>query len=106
MSKTAKKTKSQQSTFEREMQDSRFKAAFEKNYEVFVLEELLAAMAQGNEMSVRSLAKEAGLHPNAIQNLRSGKTTDIKLSSFMKIAHAHGFDLQLVKGKKRIPVNR
>lgn len=94
----------QLSTFEREMQDAEFKAAFEKEYEEFALQELLAAMSQGDEKSVRSLAKAAGLHPNAIQNLRSGKTTDIKLTSFLKIARAHGYELELVKGDVHIPV--
>jgi len=93
MKKTKKKTK-KLSTFEREMQNAKFKAAFEQEYQEFALQELLAAMSQGDEKSVRALAKAAGLHPNAVQNLRSGKTTDIKLSSFLKI----------VKGDVHIPV--
>jgi hypothetical protein len=104
MMKGTKKNKSKLTTFEREMQDAKFKAAFEREYKEFALQELLAAMSQGDEKSVRALAKAAGLHPNAIQNLRSGKTNDIKLSSFLKIAWAHGFALQLVKGKVHIPV--
>jgi len=103
MNKT-KKTHSKISTFEKEMQDADFKAAFEQEYKEFALQELLAAMSQGDEKSVRELAKAAGLHPNAVQNLRSGKTTDIKLSSFLKIARAHGFAVELVKGKLHIPV--
>ena len=103
MKKTKNKTK-ELSTFEREMQGTKFKAAFEREYKEFALQELLAAMSQGDEKSVRALAKAAGLHPNAIQNLRSGKTTDIKLSSFLKIAWAHGFALKLVKGNVHIPV--
>lgn len=104
MKKTSKKTSKELSTFEREMQNAKFKAAFEQEYEEFALQELLAAMSQGDEKSVRALAKAAGLHPNAIQNLRSGKTTDIKLTSFMKIASAHGYSLELVKGDVHIPV--
>ena len=104
MKKTKKNKTKELSTFEREMQDAKFKAAFEQEYEEFALQELLAAMSQGDEKSVRALAKAAGLHPNAVQNLRSGKTTDIKLSSFLKIAWAHGFALELVKGKVHIPV--
>ena len=93
------------STFEREMRSAKFKAAFDTEYHEFALQELLASMSQGEEeKSVRSLAKAAGLHPNAIQNLRSGKTTDIKLTSFVKIARAHGYELKLVKGKVHIPV--
>jgi DNA-binding Xre family transcriptional regulator len=99
-----KKKSKQLSTFEREMQDAKFRAAFEKEYQEFALQELLASMSEDDEKSVRVLAKEAGLHPNAIQNLRSGKTTDIKLTSFLKIARAHGYELELVKGKVRIPV--
>lgn len=76
MKETKKKTK-ERSTFEREMLDAKFKAAFEQEYEEFGLQELLAAMSQGDEKPVRALAKAAGLHPNAIQNLRSGKATDI-----------------------------
>jgi DNA-binding Xre family transcriptional regulator len=92
------------STYEREMRSSTFKKAFEKEYKEFALQELLTSMAEGDEKSVRVLAQEAGLHPNAIQNLRSGKTTDIKLTSFLKIAGAYGFSLQLVKGKGHIKV--
>ena len=101
--KKIKKSK-QTSTFEREMRSAEFKAAFDKEYKEFALQELLASMSQGDEKSVRGLAKAAGLHPNAIQNLRSGKTTDIKLTSFLRIAKAYGFDLELVKGTVHIPV--
>jgi hypothetical protein len=61
-------------------------------------------MTEGDTKSVRALAKAAGLHPNAIQNLKSGKTADIKMKSFLKIAHAYGYTLQLVKGNVHIPV--
>jgi hypothetical protein len=100
-----KKRNEEMSTYEREMQDPKFRAAFEQEYQKFALQELLISMSQGDEKSVRSLAKEAGLHPNAIQNLRSGKTNDMKLTSFLKIARAYGFSLQLVKGKVHIPVS-
>ena len=88
-------------TFEREMRDSNFKEAFDSEYQQFALQELLAV---GDTKSVRALAKAAGLYPNAIQNLKSGKATDIKMTSFLKIAKAYGFKLELVKGKTHIPV--
>jgi hypothetical protein len=65
-------------TFEREMQNARLKETFDKEYQEFALQELIASMAKGDTKSVRALAKAAGLHPNAIQNLKSGKTSDIK----------------------------
>lgn len=64
-----KKTNEEMSTYEREMQDSKFRAAFEQEYQEFALQEPVLSMSQGHEKSVRSLAKEAGLHPNAFQNL-------------------------------------
>jgi hypothetical protein len=99
-----KKSNKQTTTFEREIKDAKFKATFDREYQEFALQELISAMAEGDAKSVRALAKAAGLHPNAIQNLRSGKTADIKMTSFLKIAHAYGYTLQLVKGKVHIPV--
>lgn len=93
------------STFEQEMLNPRFKAEFEKEYKEFALKELILAMSKGDKKSVRSLAKLVGLHPNAIQNLRSGKTTDIKLTSFVKIASAYGYSIELVKGKEHILIH-
>ena len=77
MAITMKKKTKRISTFEREMQDAKFKKAFEQEYQEFAVHELISAMAEGDKKSVRALARAAGLHPNAIQNLRSGKTTDI-----------------------------
>lgn len=96
----------QMTTFEREMQDAKFKESFDREFQEFAVQELLAAMAEGNVKSVRALAKAAGLHPNAIQNLKSGKTSDIKMTSFLKIAKAYGYTLELVKGKVHIPVTK
>ena len=62
-----KKKNEPMSTYEREMQDPEFKKAFEEGYMEFTLQELLLAISEGDEKSVRTLAKEAGLHPNAVQ---------------------------------------
>ena len=99
-----KKKNEPMSTYEQEMQDPEFKKAFEKEYMEFALQELLFAMSEGDEKSVRILAKEASLHPNAVQKLRSGKSGDVRLSTFIKIAGAYGYSLELVKGNKHIPV--
>jgi len=93
------------STYEREMQNAKFKETFDKEYQAFALQELLLSMSEGDDKSVRKLAEEAGLHPNAIQNMRSGKTQDIKLTSFLKIADAYGYSLELVKGNSHLPVS-
>jgi len=97
--------KRQPSTFEREMQDPTFRALFKKEYEKFLLSELILALMEKDKKSVRLLANEVGLSPTVIQKLRSGKQDDIKLSNFIGISHAFGYHLILEKGKERIPLS-
>jgi hypothetical protein len=58
-------------------------------------------MAEDNK-SVRALANELGVSKTVIQNIRSGEQTDMKLSNFLKMTHAYGFQLVLEKGDQRI----
>ena len=46
---------------------------FEKGYREFLLSELLLAIMRDNEVSVRKLAKEAGVSPTIVQELRWAK---------------------------------
>lgn len=90
------------STFEREMKQPRFKKAFEKRYKELLLSELLIALMERDEKSVRGLAKEVGLSPTVIQKIRSGKQTDLKINNFVRIAHACGYHVVLEKDHERI----
>ena len=92
------------STFEREMQKPKFKKAFEKSYEEFLLSELLIAMMEEDSKTVRQLAKDAELSPTVIQKVRSGKQDDIKMKNFINISHACGYKVILEKGDTRIPL--
>ncbi len=91
-----------QSTFEREMKKASFRKKFEKKYKEFLISELVLAMMENDQKSVRALAKEVGLSPTVIQKLRSGKQTDIKLSNFINISHACGYEVVLEKGDSHI----
>ncbi len=62
----------------------------------------MAAMLEKDEKSVRSLAKEVGVSPRIIQDLKSGKQHDIKLSNFYHIASALGYHIVLQKGRHRL----
>ena len=86
------------------MQDPKRKAAFDLEYKQFALSELMLALMTNDEKSVRKLAKEAGLSPTVIQNIRSGKQKDIKLENFKNIVKACGYNIVLEKGTERIPV--
>jgi len=90
------------STFERKMKNPKFKKAFDKGYKKLLFSELMISIMKGDDVSIRNLAKEANISKSVIQNLRSGKQHDIKVSNLIKIAHAFGYALILQKGNERL----
>lgn len=98
------KAKKVLSTFEREMKNPTFKKAFEKGYKNFLLSELLIAIMEEDEISVRELSKEVGLSPTIIQKIRSGKQDDLKISNFVSIVHACGYKVMLIKNDEKIEI--
>jgi len=92
----------QLSTFEREMQKASFRKKFEKEYKDFLLSEIICALMENDNKTVRKLAKEVGLSPTVIQKLRSGKQEDVRLRNFVNLSHACGFNIILEKGNDRI----
>lgn len=98
------KPKKAMSTFEREMKNAKFKKAFDKSYKEFLLSELLIAIMEKDDKSVRKLAKETGVSPTIIQNIRSGKQENLKVSNFVSIAHACGYKVILEKNDDRFEI--
>lgn len=96
------KSKKPQSTIDRWMAKPGFQEAFGREYKEFLLSELVLALMAQDTKSVRDLAKELGVSKTVIQNLRSGEQTDMKLSNFVKLTHAYGYDLVLEKPGERI----
>lgn len=92
------------STYEREMKNARFKKGFDKSYKEFLLSELLIAIMEEDEISVRELAKEVGLSPTIIQKIRSGKQEDLKISNFVSIVQVCGYKVILEKNDERIEI--
>lgn len=90
------------STYEREMQKESFRKMHEKSYKELLFSELLIAIMEGDDKSVRVLAKEAKLSLSVIQDIRSGKQQDIKASNLIKIANAFGYEVILQKGKEKL----
>ena len=90
------------STYERKMQDAKFKKAYKEKYQELLFSELIISMMESDEKSVRKLAEEARISPSVIQDLRSGKQDDIKASNLIKLAHAFGYEVILKKGNKNI----
>lgn len=69
----AKKLKT---TFDKWMADPKVKKHFDRKYKDVVLSEIFLALMDNDDKSVQELAKEVGLSPTVIQNLRSGKCYD------------------------------
>ena len=96
------KSKQPSSTVERWMQRPGFRQGVEKERKQLLLSELVLAIMAEDCKSVRALAKELGVSKTVIQNLRSGEQTDMKLSNFVKLTNAYGYDVVLEKACERI----
>lgn len=69
---------------------------FEKGYRDFALSELILALMDHDEVSVRRLAKSAGISPTIVQSMRSGLKKNHSMESFYKILTSLGFDQFMV----------
>ena len=99
-----KKNKKPSSTYEKEMENPKFKKLFEKEYQELVISELILAMMADDNISVRKLAKEIGVAPSVVQSVRSGKHSNMTLKTFIKLISALGGELTVRRGKEYIPV--
>jgi len=107
-------TKKIESTFERfiESLSPEERKKYDEEYREFVLSELLLAAMAKDDISVRKLAKMAGVSPTIVQAMRSGSKTDFSMQSFFKILrglgskkimvelHGHYIPLEIPAAKK------
>ncbi|MBA4697716.1 MAG: helix-turn-helix domain-containing protein [Legionella sp.] len=90
------------STYERKMQGKDFKRKYEKHYKELLFSELLVSIMEGDAKTVRALAAEADISPSIIQDLRSGRQQDIKVTNLIKIAKVLGYEVILQKGEEKL----
>lgn len=69
---------------------------FNEGYKNFALSELILALMERDEISVRKLAKIAGVSPTIVQEMRSGLKKNYSMESFYKILKTLGFDQFMV----------
>lgn len=98
------KNKEPESTFDEIMSNPERRKKFDASYKEFVLSELLIALMEEDKKSVRALAKEAGISPTIIQDIRSGNKNNVTLKTFSSIIKSVGYKLYIKKGKKQIPI--
>lgn len=79
---------------------------FKEGYKNFALSELVLALMERDEISVRKLAKIAGISPTIIQEMRSGLKKNYSLESFYKILKSLGFNQFMVGSNNQfIPID-
>jgi len=83
------------STYDELMQNPEFKRKHEESYRELVLSELLLALMAEDKISIRNLAKQAGISPAIIQDIRSGKRDNLTLKTFTSLINALGYNLVL-----------
>ena len=86
------------STYERLIhEDPHFEEDLNRGYQEFILSELILAIMQEDHATVRKLAKEAGVSPSLIQDLKMGKRDNLTLKSFFNIMDALGYEILVKK---------
>ncbi|MFH1831579.1 MAG: helix-turn-helix transcriptional regulator [bacterium] len=106
---TKKTTKKPLSTYDKHIQSLSTKELkdFQTGYQELLLSELVIAAMQEDDVSVRALAKAAGISPTIVQEIRAGKRKNLSLQSFFKILDALGYSFILEKpGKNRKKTER
>ena len=89
------------STYEEFIKNKKQKKILDKEYREFLISELLLAAMEEDHISIRKLAKEAGVSPSLIQDLRTGKKDNLTFRSFSNIIDALGYDIVLEKRKRQ-----
>jgi DNA-binding Xre family transcriptional regulator len=85
------------STYDEFIQDPEEKKLLENDYRELVLSELFLALMDEDQISVRRLAKAAGISPTIIQELRTGKKDNLTLKTFLLLIESLGYSLILEK---------
>jgi DNA-binding Xre family transcriptional regulator len=91
------KTSIKESTFNRMMKNKDRKKKFDEGYGKFLLSEFLIEAMEKEHISVRKLAEQAHVSPTVIQNIRSGKTTNVTLKKLTSLTSALGYQIDFKK---------
>ncbi len=86
-----------ESTFDREMKDPAFRAAFDKESVALEVSEFLAKQMAEQEISVRTLAARASVSPTVVQGIKSGKRKNIEYTTLKALTHALGYQIRFKK---------
>jgi len=77
--------------------DPKSKAEFYKEYNEFLLSEFVLEKMEAENISVRTLAKRAGVSPTIIQKIRSKNAERINFRTFTNVLNTLGYRINIVK---------
>ena len=76
---------------------------FDAEYTQLLISEMLIAAMEKDNISVRELAKAAGVSPTTIQGIRSG-INNPTIENFLRIFKALGYSIVAEKDEERFPI--
>ena len=78
---------------------------FEEEYKDLLLSEMLLALMEQDEVSVRKLAKLAKVSPTVVQAMRSGIKKNFSLQSFFKVINSLGCKVVIERNGHQFSLN-
>jgi len=82
-------------TYEEFISDPKRKEKFDKEYNDFILSEFVLEKMESENLSVRTLAKKAGVSPTIIQKIRSKNAEKINLRTFTNVLNSLGYKVSI-----------
>ena len=73
------------------------KEKFDKEYNEFLLSEFVLEKMESEHISVRTLAKKAGVSPTIIQKIRSKNAERINYTTFSNVLNSLGYRISIEK---------
>jgi len=83
------------STYEEFISDPKRREKFDKEYNDFLLSEFILEKMESENLSVRALAKKAGVSPTIIQKIRSKNAERINFRTFTNVLHSLGYKINI-----------
>ena len=87
-------------TFDRMMENPKWKSEFECGYNDFLISEFLCEQIRDSDLTVRELAKRACVSPTTVQNLRTGNVKNVKIKTLLSVLHELGYSLQPIAASR------
>ena len=82
-------------TYEEFISDPKRKEEFDKEYNEFLLSEFVLEKMESENLSVRTLAKKAGVSPTIIQKIRSKNAEKINFRTFTNVLNSLGYKVSI-----------